>query len=254
MRKQAVLSQIGFLAAFLALWEGATRIGGIDPLLLPPFSDVAAMLGRLLGDKEFLVGAWDTLVRVGVAYAIGAPLALSIGFLLGERLHLGAIVNPLVHFVLAVPQSVFLPLFILLFGIGFLEKIVFGITHILFVVIVNTVAAVESVPKPLVLAARSFGASPSQIYLRIYLPAMLPLVMTGLRLGMVFNIIGILLAEMYASRTGIGHLIFRWGESYEVREMMAGIVVVSIATIVFNEAMRLWEARVGRWQAAALAT
>lgn len=247
MRRKALIYQLLFLAGFLGLWEGLSRSGAVDPEALPAFSDVAVMLWILVGDGAFLSHAGDTLLRVVVAFLIGAPLAVSIGFVLGEKLHLGEIVNPIVHFVLAVPQSIFLPIFILLFGIGFVEKIVFGITHIVFVVIVNTVAAVASVPRSHVLAARSFGATPMQIYLRIYFPAMLPLLVTGLRLGMIFNIIGILLAEMYAARSGIGQLIFRWGEDYQVTELMAGIVIVSVATIAVNELMRLWEARAGRW-------
>jgi NitT/TauT family transport system permease protein len=250
MRRRALIYQLVFLVGFLGLWEGMSRSGLVDTEVLPALSDVSVVLWSLLGDGEFLGHCWDTLVRVAVAFAIGAPLAISIGFILGEKLHLGEIINPIVHFVLAVPQSIFLPIFILLFGIGFMEKVVFGVTHIIFVVIVNTVAAVASVPRSHVLAARSFGATPTQIYLRIYFPAMLPLLVTGLRLGMIFNIIGILLAEMYASRTGVGQLIFQWGEDYQVTELMAGIVIVSIATIAINELMRLWEARAGHWLAA----
>ena len=149
--------------------------------------------------------------EVAVAFLVAAPLAVSTGFLLGERVHLAEAFNPVVHFILAVPQSIFLPVFILAFGIGFLEKVLFGVTHAYFVILINSFAAVRSVPRPLIAAARVFGATHAQIYTRIYLPAMLPLILTGLRLGMIFCIIGVLLAEMYASRRGIGRLIFGWG-------------------------------------------
>ena len=98
-----------------------------------------------------------------------------------------------------------------------------------------------------------FGATRVQLYTRIYLPAMLPLVLTGLRLGMVLCIIGVLLAEMYASRHGIGRRIFNWGEGYQVPELLAGIVLVSILTIAVNEAMRLAELRVARFHVRASA-
>lgn len=249
MRRQALIGQALFLAAFLLLWETASRAQWVDPADLPPFSLVVDELWRQLGDRRFLDNAWVTLVRVSVAFAIGAPLAVSVGFLLGEKAHFGEIFNPVIHFLLGVPQSIFLPVFILVFGIEFMQKVVFGITHIFFVVVVNTVAAVHAVPKSHVLAARSFGASRTQIYTRIFLPAMLPLVVTGLRLGMIFNILGVLLAEMYASRAGLGLLLFTWGEAYEVRKLMAAILLISLATILVNELMRVWEARLGRWQA-----
>jgi ABC-type nitrate/sulfonate/bicarbonate transport system permease component len=150
--------------------------------------------------------------------------------------------------VLSVPQSIFLPLFVLLFGLGFTEKLIFGITHVFFVVAVNAMAAVRQVPQGQVMLARSFGASTIRIYRSIYLPAMAPQVVTGLRLGVIFDIIGILLAEMYASRTGLGVLLLRWGESYAVDKLMAATVLISIATIIINESMRIWEVHVGRWR------
>src|ERR1700731_3607464 len=76
---------------------------------------------------------------------------------------------------------------------------------------------------------------------------MLPLVLTGLRIGMVLCIIGVLLAEMYASRSGIGRRIFGWGESAQIPELLAGILLVSILTIAVNETMRLAELHVGRF-------
>jgi NitT/TauT family transport system permease protein len=77
---------------------------------------------------------------------------------------------------------------------------------------------------------------------------MAPQVVTGLRLGMIFDIIGILLAEIYASRSGLGVLLLRWGESYAVDKLMATTVLISVATILINELMRIWETRVGRWR------
>jgi NitT/TauT family transport system permease protein len=82
---------------------------------------------------------------------------------------------------------------------------------------------------------------------------MLPLILTGLRLGMIFCIIGVLLAEMYASRHGLGRLIFGWGEAYQVRELLAGILLISVLTIAVNEAMRVAEVRAGRFYARAAA-
>jgi ABC-type nitrate/sulfonate/bicarbonate transport system permease component len=224
-----------------------------DPELIPPIQNVTALLWEFLRDPRFLYDLRVTAVEVAVAFVIAAPLAISTGFLLGERIHLAEAFNPTIHFILAIPQSIFLPIFILAFGIGFLEKVLFGITHAYFVILVNSFAAVRSIPRPLIVAARVFGATRAQIYTRIYLPAMLPLILTGLRLGMIFCIIGVLLAEMYASRQGIGRLIFGWGEAYQVPELLAGILLVSILTISVNEIMRLAEVRASRFYARASA-
>jgi ABC-type nitrate/sulfonate/bicarbonate transport system permease component len=249
----ALAGYLIFSVALFGGWELAARLVVADAELLPPVSTVAAILWRFMHDPVFLGDLELTAAEVAVGFLVAAPLAISTGFLLGERLHLAETFNPIVHFILAVPQSIFLPVFILAFGIGFMEKVLFGVTHAYFVIVVNSFAAVRSIPPPLIAAARVFGATRAQIYTRIYLPAMLPLVLTGLRLGMVLCIIGVLLAEMYASRHGIGRLIFTWGEGYQVPELLAGIVLVSILTVAVNEAMRLAELRVGRFHARASA-
>jgi ABC-type nitrate/sulfonate/bicarbonate transport system permease component len=243
----AVVGYLTFAVVLFGGWELVGRLALVDPDLLPPLSEVSALLWRFLQDPRFLADLGVTAGEVAVAFVIAAPLAISTGFLLGERVHLAEAFNPVVHFILAIPQSIFLPVFILAFGIGFLEKVLFGITHAYFVIVVNSFAAVRSIPRPLVSAARVFGATQRQVYTRIYLPAMLPLILTGLRLGMIFCIIGVLLAEMYASRRGIGRLIFGWGESYQVAELLAGILLISVLTVAVNEAMRLAELRVSRF-------
>jgi len=247
----ALAGYLTFAVVLLGGWEITSRLAVVDADLLPPLSEVCAILWRFLHDPRFIADLGLTASEVAVAFLIAAPLAISTGFLLGERLHLAEAFNPVVHFILAVPQSIFLPVFILAFGIGFVEKVLFGVTHAYFVILVNSFAAVRSIPRPLVAAARVFGATRAQVYTRIYLPAMLPLILTGLRLGMIFCIIGVLLAEMYASRRGIGRLIFTWGEGYQVPELLAGILLVSVLTITVNETMRLAELRVGRFHARA---
>jgi ABC-type nitrate/sulfonate/bicarbonate transport system permease component len=243
----ALAGYLIFAVLLFGGWELAARLDAVDAALLPPLSQVCAILWGFLHDPAFIGDLRLTASEVAVAFVIAAPLAITNGFLLGERLHLAETFNPLVHLILAVPQSIFLPVFILAFGIGFLEKVIFGITHAYFVILVNSFAAVRSIPRPLVAVARVFGATRAQVYTRIYLPAMLPLILTGLRLGMILCIIGVLLAEMYASRRGIGRLIFGWGESYQIPELLAGILLVSILTIAVNETMRFVELRIARF-------
>ncbi len=248
LRARVLVTQIAIVLAMLMVWEIAVDANWIAADILPPPSTVLVALWSQLRSTDFLAHAADTLLRVLAAFAIGAPLALLTGFVMGENLTIGKSLSPVFNLVLAVPQSIFLPIFALVFGLGFTEKLMFGITHVFFVVAVNTMAAVRQVPLAQVIAARSFGASRLRIYLSIYLPAMAPHVITGLRFGMIFNIIGILLAEMYASQSGLGMLLLQWSESYEVKQLMAATIFISVVTILINEAMRVWEARVGRWQ------
>ena len=248
LRQQILVGQLLIVGLFLGSWELATRAGWIGIDLLAPFSTALVRLVELLGTPSFLTDFGATATRVGVAFAIGAPMALISGFVIGEWDEAEKLSRPVVNFALGIPQSIFLPIFILVFGIGAMQKIVFGITHLFFVTLVNTIAAVQSIPKDQVVALRSFGASRWQIYTRLYLPGMLPLVLTGLRLGMIFNILGVLLAEMYASQTGLGKVIFTWGESGDTVPLTAAIIAVSASTILLNEIMRWFERRAYRYK------
>jgi NitT/TauT family transport system permease protein len=255
MQKLRVPLTQGAIGIVLILaWQGACALHLADPSVLPAPATVAVTIGQLLGSPAFLSDAGVTLLRVAVAFLIGAPIALTVGFVMGENVAVGKSLGPLFNLVLAVPQSIFLPIFVLLLGLGFTEKVMFGITHVFFVVVVNTMAAVREVPRDYVTAARSFGAGRLRIYRSIYLPAMAPQVVTGLRFGLIFDIIGILLAEMYAAESGLGLQLARWGDSMNVGKLMAATILISVATILVNEGMRGWESRVSRWQRSAEAS
>jgi NitT/TauT family transport system permease protein len=223
------------------IWETATRLGWTDPRLLPPLLEVMRVLGRLLQDQRFLADLSLTLQEIAVAFLLVGPLGLGVGFVIGESELANRAFGPLLNLLLSIPKSIFLPIFTFAFGIGFLQKVVFAVTLAFFIVVLSGIAAARSVPKGLVAAARSFGASRLQIYLRIYLPAMEALIVEGLRMALIFTITGVLLAEMYGAPHGIGRLIFAWGEMSKMPELFASVLLVVGLTVILNELMRLIE-------------
>jgi ABC-type nitrate/sulfonate/bicarbonate transport system permease component len=235
------LAPLVLVALIAALWEAASRFGFADPRLLPSLSDVLRTLAGLLQDERFRGDLGITLSEIAVAFAIVGPLGLTVGFFLGENLPAYRMFAPALHLLLSIPKSIFLPVFIFAFGIGFLQKVIFAVTLAFFIVVLSGIAAARSVPDGLVMAARSFGATRTQIYLRIYLPAMEPLIIEGLRMGLIFTVTGVLLAEMYGSPRGIGRLIFAWGEMFRMRELFAGVLLVVAITIACNELLRAVE-------------
>ena len=246
--RASLISHVILLGVILVVWEAASKLGWLDPALLPPVETVGRTVGALFADPVFVRHAGTTLYRVLLAIVIAVPLAFSTGFLIAEVSRFGRVVNPVIHLGLAIPQSIFLPIFMLVFGIDTLQKVVFGVTHAFFVMTVVTVAAARSIPPTYAFAARSFGASPWQIYLKVYLPAMAPLLIGGVRLALIFDIIGVLGAEMYGSREGLGILLFRWGEEAQVARLAALVLVIAFATILMNELLRAGESRVEHWK------
>jgi NitT/TauT family transport system permease protein len=247
-RLQIILARLALLALVLAAWEWLPRHGVINPLLLPPLGDVLTMLGELLGRPQVHEAIRITAGEVLVAFAIAVPLGAAIGILIGENQYAGDIFKPILFYVFSVPKSIFLPMFILVFGIGFQQKVAYAAFTTAFVVLMSATAAVESVKAEHILVARSYGATRTQILRRVYVPSMMPLLLETLRIAMIFNFTGVMIAEMYASRTGIGHLIASWGENFQMRQLFAGVVLLATMAILFNEAVRFLEARCSTWR------
>jgi NitT/TauT family transport system permease protein len=237
----------GVLGSFL-VWEGLVRCGRLDASLAPAPSTIAEALFRLAGRPEVLASLGVTGWEVLAAFLIAAPTGLFIGFTLAEVEFLGALFRPLVNFLFGVPKSIFLPVFILMFGVSIPQKIAFGVFTTLFVVITGGIAAAESVPRELITVSRVYGASRLQVIREIYLPSMAPILLESARLGMIFNITAVLLCEIYGARDGIGYRIAAWGENLQMPQLYAALVIVAVVAVAVNEALRVAEARLGFWR------
>jgi len=242
-------ARVLLIACVLLLWEVLPRLGVVEADLLPPFSAVVANLVELLGRPSFLLDLGWTGLEIAAAFLIAAPLGALFGFLIAESPYLSRTFDPLLFFLFGIPKSIFLPMFILTLGIGFWQKVGFGCFSTGLLVLLSTQAAVRSVRPDHLVVARACGATPAQIVARIYLPSMLPILLEALRLALIFTFTAVTLAEMYASRTGIGHDIESWGENFMMRPLLAGVLLLSIAAILVNEGVRLVERRCGAWRA-----
>ena len=248
MRRHERLVVAAGVIGFFLVWEGLVRLGRLDASLAPAPSSILESLIRLSRRPEVLASLWVTGWEVIAAFLIAAPVGLFIGFTLAEVRVLGALFRPLVNFLFGVPKSIFLPVFILMFGVSIPQKIAFGVFTTLFVVIMGGIAAVQSVPRELVMVSRVYGASRFQVIREIYLPSMAPILLESARLGMIFNITAVLLCEIYGARDGIGYRIAAWGENLQMPQLYAALVIVAAAAVAVNEALRLAEARLGFWR------
>jgi NitT/TauT family transport system permease protein len=247
-RTQIILTRLALLAAVVAAWEFLPRHNFINPMLLPPLTDVLAMLGDLLTRSQVQEAIWTTALEVLLAFFIAVPVGAAIGIVIAENDYLHEIFQPIIFYIFATPNSIFLPMFILVFGIGFQQKVAYAAFSASFIVLMSAIAAVQSVRADHVLVARSYGATRSQILLRVYLPSMLPMLLETLRIAMIFTFTGVMVAEMYASRTGIGHFIANWGENFQMPQLFAGVLILAAVAILFNETVRFVEVRCSKWR------
>jgi len=243
-----ILARLSLIAMLLAAWEALPLYGLVNARLLPALGDVLTALGGIVARPEFASDLATTLSEILVAFAISVPAGAALGMLVAESDYAAEVLKPIFLFVLSIPKSIFLPLMILAIGIGFWQKVAYGMVSTIFILIMGAASAVESVRADHLLVARAYGASRTQMVARVYLPSMLPVLLETLRIAMIFNFTGVILAEMYASRTGLGHLIASWGENFMMPQLLAGVLLVAAMAILFNEAIRWLETRCSAWR------
>jgi NitT/TauT family transport system permease protein len=247
-RPALLLIRLGLLCIFLLAWEILPRAGAIDSELVPPFTDVLRTLGTLLARPQLQADLAVTALEIAVAFAISVPSGAILGLAIAESRYLSRVFDPLLFFLFSIPKSIFLPMFILTLGIGFWQKVGFGCFSSTLLVLLSAQAAVRSVQPEHLLIARTYGATPFQLVTRVYLPSMLPILLEAMRIAVIFTFTAVILAEMYASRLGIGHEIETWGENFMMRQLLAGVLLIAVAAIGLNEAIRWVERRCGAWR------
>jgi ABC-type nitrate/sulfonate/bicarbonate transport system permease component len=235
--------QIGFVVVLCALWYLATTRWGVSSILLPNPLAVLHELGDVLGSGEFVEDLRITLSELVVAFLISATGGVTTGYLISRTGYRIRVFEPLFAGIYSVPIILFLPLYVLLFGLGPPSKIALGATISFFPIVLSTIAGFGFVDKMLVTAARSMGASDLQLFRFVLLPAAAPVMLTGMRMGFTVALLSIIGSETLASLAGLGHRIVHLAESMEMARMFAYIVFVIAIAVFLNAIVSTLEAR-----------
>jgi ABC-type nitrate/sulfonate/bicarbonate transport system permease component len=224
--------QIGFLTAVIGLWYFGTAYWGISRILLPNPVNVWTELKDVLITGEFLPDLKVTLTEIAFAFAISCSTGITLGYLISRTQFLIKVFEPLLAGAYSVPLILFLPLYVLFFGLGPGSKIALGATISFFPIVLNTIAGFGYVDKIFITAARSMGASDVQMFRYVLLPAAFPVILTGLRMGFTVALLSILGSETLASLAGLGHKIVHLAEAMETARMFA-YIAFAVAIAVF---------------------
>jgi NitT/TauT family transport system permease protein len=245
--EHAILGTVAMLA-FLIFWEMAVRLGWVNPLFTSSPSQIALTGYEMFADgsiyEHIRVSAYEFFVGYGAAIVIGVPL----GILMGWYSRVNAVLDPFVSALYATPRIALLPLIMIWFGIGVMSKIAIVFLGAIFPILVNTITGVRTINADFVKVARSFGANDRQMFLSVALPSSIPLLLTGLRLGLGHALVGIVVGEMYGSTHGLGFLIATSGARFQTDKVMVGIILIASAGVAMAELLRLIEKRFERWR------
>src|SRR6516164_2734474 len=235
--------QVAFLLILIVLWFLATTRWRVSPLLLPNPVLVLRDFWEILRTGEFLGDLRVTLTELAFAFLISASSGVVVGYLISRSQYRIRVFEPLFAGIYAVPIILFLPLYVLFFGLGPASKIALGATIGFFPIALNAVAGFGYVDKMLGVAARSMGASDVQLFRYVLLPAALPIILTGMRMGFTVALLSIIGSEAIASLAGLGHRIAYLAEAMEMAPMFAYIAFVVAIAAILNALVSALEAR-----------
>jgi ABC-type nitrate/sulfonate/bicarbonate transport system permease component len=238
--------QVTFLVVLIVLWYLATTRWRVSPLLLPNPVLVWDNFWDILLTGEFIGDLRVTLTELAFAFAISATSGVIVGYLISRSQYRIRVFEPLFAGIYSVPIILFLPLYILFFGLGPASKIALGVSTSFFPIILNTIAGFGYVDRIFVLSARSMGASDYQLFRWVLLPAAFPIILTGLRIGFTVALLSILGSETIASLAGLGHRIVHLGEGMDMARMFAYIAFVVAIALILNTVTSSLEARARR--------
>lgn len=215
----------------LAQWVGSTALAGPIPTL--------AYFAHFVPSHRFAINALSTAITFGWALLIAYGLGLAIGIWMGAHRLSGAVGEPILITLYSLPKITLYPVILLIFGLTLSGKVTFGAIHGVLPVALLTMAAIRNIPPVYLKSARTLHLSPWQTIIRVLLPATLPEVVAGLRIGFTVTLLGVLLAEMFASEHGLGFLIINAMALLETREMITVALVLFIFAALGN-ALLLW--------------
>jgi NitT/TauT family transport system permease protein len=238
--------QLGSILLLVLVWDTVARLEWVDSLFVPTPSAVALALAAIGPEAFRLLG--ETLGKALIAYVLSVALGVTIGLAIGAIRYLYDVLNPFLIAVYAIPKILVLPWILLTFGLGLTPAIVYGLLQGFFPICLLVAGGVRDIDRQPIVVARSMGATPWQIYRKVIFPAVLPAVLAGMRLGIVFCLLGVLVVEMFGGIRGMGFLLTMLANAFRAAELFAATALVSVLSIAVVLALEALNRHLGRWR------
>jgi ABC-type nitrate/sulfonate/bicarbonate transport system permease component len=222
------------IALVIALWQALVTFGYAPVTLLPSPGLVFVRLAERLVDAEFLQDVAVTLFRLFAGFAIAVILGISIGLAAAVHPGVNAVVRPLVRVLAPVPKVALYPALLLLLGFDHASKITLVAADALFPILLATYYGASVVEQKLIWSAMAAGTPRYQILFKVVLPAAMPSILTGCRIGLVISCIVVFLAEMITSADGLGHLLVIAARNFRTVDMFVPLITISLLGLILN--------------------
>ena len=243
------LGRIIALLAFGAVWELTARLGLINPLFIGnPSGIIAFFFKGLFVTQELVVHLLWTLAGTIAAFMLGSVTGILVGLLFVAYPKVEQFIDPIFAGLNALPRIALAPLFLLWFGLGISSKIALGFSLTFFIVLSSTIAGARSVNSDHLMLADTLGASSTQIFRRITLPSAVPTVFSGLRLGLIYALLGVIAGEIIAAQHGLGQSLTFLAGTFQINGVFAVLLLLALLGMSLTWIMTAVEARLLRWR------
>lgn len=240
----------GFLSVLggLLLWEVLTRLLLENELLIPPPSSVLRSLWRLTVSGALNQHLLATFLEFAYGFTTACLIGIIIGYLMGMYFWLDELLDPWIATLYSIPVIAFVPLIIIWFGIGMLSKIIVVFKITVVAVILNTAAGIKAIDPVWLEVAKSLRLTPWETTHKIRLPATLPYIITGMRLGVGRALLGVVVAELMAANAGLGYLLRDASETWDSPKLFVAVILLAAMGVVSFILIKKVEQKLAPWR------
>jgi NitT/TauT family transport system permease protein len=243
-----VIISLAVPVTIIILWSFLTFLNFVPSYILPTPYDVLTSFFELLVSGELFIDMVSTIIRITVGFLIAAAVAIPIGIGIGWSKEIETLLNSVIQILRPIPPLAWIPFALLWFGLGLQSEVFIIFIGAFFPILLNTIDGVKGVEKVFIEAAYTLGASERQLLSNVVLPASLPGIFTGLRIGIGIGFMSSIAAEMIAAKSGLGYLIMKAMRLIDTGDVIVGMLTIGVIGFVINLLFKKAEDRYILWR------
>lgn len=238
----------GSFAAVAVVWELTARTIVQNRLVLVPFTEVMAALGAEVRTGQFWWHTWVTFEELAIGFPLSVALGIVIGLLLSQSRVLQQMLAPVLTAMYSVPMVALAPLFVSWLGFGLESKVAIILLTTVFPVIINTEVGLRSTDQALIEAARSFNATKWQIFQHVTFPFAVPFIIGGVRVAFARALVGVIVAEFFGAYAGYGYAILAASQTFQTAKLLAYVVILGVIGMLGSVGLQALERKLAPWR------
>lgn len=236
------------LVLFLGSWQWAVSAGLIDPFFFSQPSAIWNFLVEEIRDGSIWPHVVVTLRETLVGFALGAAAGVAAGIVRMQFPFVAGVSDPFLTILNVLPRVALAPMFIIWFGVGEGSKVALAVSLVFFIMMLNTEAGIRSLDRELILTMRALGATDRQLFWKVMLPGAVPAIFGGMRLGVVYALLAVVVGEMISARMGLGQRIAFYAASFRAEGVLGTILVLAMIGLSLNFVVARAEASLLKWK------